>query len=319
MLTSEWPSTEHPEWVPFIVQEVKQLRENSIDVDVLPFRGGMRPQNYLRAWMKLRTKLRKQRYDLIHAQFGQSGLLALPTKPCPLVVTYRGSDLNGIVNKAGRQTTVGWLLRKVSQLVALYANSIILVSPKLAQFVSRKDYYLIPGGLDMEFFQPIPQDEARGTLGLTVNQRYVLFAGNRNNQIKRYGLAKTAVSLCNIERIELLVAEGVRPERMPLYMNAADALLLTSSNEGSPNVIKEALACNLPVVAVDVGDVRERLQDVDGCIICEDNGPETIAAALHAVLQRGKRVNGRATVQELDIRLTTLRIIEVYQRTLSNQ
>jgi glycosyltransferase involved in cell wall biosynthesis len=118
--------------------------------------------------------------------------------------------------------------------------------------------------------------------------------------------------------LELLVVENEPPDKMPLYMNAADVLLLTSSREGSPNVVKEALACNLPVVAVDVGDVRERLGQVDGCIVTADDHPQTIAAALQKVIQLGERVAGRDAVRHLDIRTTTRQIINVYHQALNH-
>src|SRR4051812_3149449 len=100
-------------------------------------------------------------------------------------------------------------------------------------------------------------------------------------------------------------------------MNAADCLILTSMIEGSPNVVKEALACDLPVVSVPVGDVHERLRGVEGCEVTADDRPETIAAALERVLRRGGRVEGRAAVRQLDERILTQRVIEVYRSVLA--
>jgi glycosyltransferase involved in cell wall biosynthesis len=319
MITSEWPTSEHPEWVPFLVREVDHLRKNLLQLDLLSFRGGMNPVNYLKAWKMVQYHLNKQNYDLIHAQFGQSGLLAILPKRRPLVVTFRGSDLNGIVGASGRMTLTGWLLRRLSQLVSLRAEEIILVSKGLASSLPRKEHHLIPTGIDLSLFKPLPQYEARQQLNLSPNSYYVLFAGGRNNPIKRYSLAQEAISVvvCH-QPLELLVVKNEPPDKMPLYMNAADVLLLTSSREGSPNVVIEALACNLPVVAVDVGDVRERLGQVDGCIVTADNHPQTIAAALQKVIQLGERVAGRDAVRHLDIRTTTRQIINVYHQALNH-
>ena len=110
--------------------------------------------------------------------------------------------------------------------------------------------------------------------------------------------------------------QSLRLRRMPLLMNACDALIFTSLQEGSPNAVKEALACNLPVVSVPVGDVAERLHGVAGCELCPDDRPETLAAALERVLKRGTRTASRETVAHLDERLIADRVIGVYMRAM---
>jgi glycosyltransferase involved in cell wall biosynthesis len=104
---------------------------------------------------------------------------------------------------------------------------------------------------------------------------------------------------------------------MPYLMNACDAMVFTSRQEGSPNVVKEALACNLPVVSVPVGDVPERLRGVEGCELCADDRPETIAAALERVLRRGGRCNGREAVTALSENLMAQRVIAIYRAALN--
>jgi teichuronic acid biosynthesis glycosyltransferase TuaC len=317
MITSEWPTPSHPEWAPFLVREVEALRRHGVQVDIFPFRGSMHLFNYMQAWRQLQAQLQQKTYHLIHAQFGQSGLLAFWPKKLPLVVSYRGSDLNGIVDAGGRMTVTGWLLRKVSQLVALRADQVILVSAALARHLPKHRYHVIPSGLDMALFRPMPCRDVRARLNLDPNRHYVLFAGGRHNPIKRYHLAKAAVARLVGETVELLVADGVAPRLMPDYMNAADVLLLTSTREGSPNVVKEALACNLPVVSVDVGDVRQRLAGIEGCFVVDNDRAETIATALRRVLQNRKPIAGRSAVRHLDLSLTTRQIIAVYEQALA--
>lgn len=315
LLTTSWPTPENPSAVPFLVREVESLRAAGVEIELFHFRGGLSPQNYMRARRQLRQHLRNNHYDLLHAQFGQSGLLALFPKPLPLVVTFQGSDINGIVGPDGRQTPRGLLLRLTSKIIARQADEIILVSAAMAQHLPHTSYHVIPGGLDLELFKPIPKSVARSALGLAGVGRYILFAASRTNPIKRYPLAREAIAL--VPGAQLLVAEGVTPDQIPLYMNAADALLLTSTREGSPNVVKEALACNLPVVSVDVGDVAVRLKPIDGCIVCEDDSPETIAAALNTTIQNPPSILGRESVQSISLSATAQKIISVYQRALS--
>jgi len=318
MVTSEWPTASNPHHVPFIVQQATFLRKAGIDLEIFPFRGGKRFDRYARAWRAVQKKIAQEKYDLVHAQWGQSGLLALPRR-LPFVVTFRGDDLEGIIGRNGKQTRQGAVLKWISWLVARAADQVIIVSESLAYALPRRDYHVIPSGLDLQMFCPAPQAEARRKLGLSLNRRYVLFAGAAGNPRKRYSLARQAVGLLRDEiDVELLVAENVLHEQIPDYMNASDALLLTSLHEGSPNVVKEALACNLPVITTDVGDVRERIKDISGCTVLPDDRPETIVTSLRAVLNNGKRINGRPAVMHLDENILTQKVINIYQKALIN-
>jgi teichuronic acid biosynthesis glycosyltransferase TuaC len=318
MITSEWPTSEHPEAVPFIVRSVEFLHRAGHDVDVFHFRGGRRPANYLRAWKQLRHRLNSKQYDLLHAQWGQSGLPAL-LNSLPLVVTFRGSDLEGIAGSGGRYTFAGLFLRLASQIVAHTADEIITVSERLARYLPRRPFHVIPSGIDLDLFQLLPAQEARVRLGLPENRYLVLFAANPQDPVKRHWLAQAALERIQGEdNIEMVVTKGVPHDMMPLYMNACDVLLLTSLHEGSPNVVKEALACDLPIVSTDVGDVRMRVGGIDGCAIVSDS-PDEIAAALSIVLRRNKRVDSRRTVTALDERVLTEQIIKVYQKALTKK
>ena len=319
MITSDWP--DHASWggtATFIPRQVEFLRGAGVDVDVFRFRGGGMPLRYAAAWFAVRRRIRGKRYDLIHAQFGQSGLLALP-KRLPLVVTFRGDDLEGVLsNTTGQLTARGRLLPALSRVVARRADATIVVSAHLGNFLDRgAQPHVIPSGLDFERFQLIPQAEARRHLGLPTEGRLVLFVGSPTSSRKRYDLARRAVDIAKRSSpLELVLGWGVPHQEIPYFMNACDALVFTSRQEGSPNVVKEALACNLPVVSVAVGDVPERLRDLAGCEVCADDEPETIAAALLRTLDRGARPAGRDRMRELDERLITERVIGVYRSVL---
>jgi teichuronic acid biosynthesis glycosyltransferase TuaC len=317
MVTSDWLWESWGGPAVFIARQAEFLRREGIHVDLFPFKGGRHPGNYAGAWREVRRRLRHGSYDLVHAQFGQSGLTALP-KQVPLVVTFRGDDLEGIIGEEGRYIPAGWLLRMLSRAVARRADAAIVVSAHMKRHLPPSvDAHVLPSGIDLDLFQPEPQDLARSRLGLPLARRLVAFVGNPDLARKRYSLAQRAVEIVNRSiPTQLLVGWG-RPHReIAALLNACDALVFTSMQEGSPNAVKEALACNLPVVSVPVGDVPLRLKGVKGCELCPDDQAATIAAALERVLRRGGRSEGRAAVQDLNECVLTERLIDIYRSVL---
>lgn len=318
MVTSEWPEPGVNVTSHFIKRQADFLAAAGIEITVFAFKGRKNPFNYLKNWVRLQAKLSRQRYDLVHAQFGQSGLLALP-KRLPLVVTFRGSDLLGSVSeRTGRHRPRG-VLQVLSRLVATRADAVIVVSEHMKRKLpSSIVSHVIPSGLDLRLFRPTDKRVARKQLGLPEDEKLVLFVGRPSQGRKRVHLAEKALEILNRSvPARLVVGWRVPHTDVPLYMSGCDALVFTSMQEGSPNVVKEALACNLPIVSVSVGDVETRLKGVDGCELCADDDPETIAAALKRVLLRGGRTNGRETVLALDEKITTEQLINIYQSVLA--
>jgi len=318
IITSEWSTHEHPAYDPFVVQQVEYLRRAGVEVEIFAFRGEKNPINYLRAWLKLRSLHDIERFNLIHAHFGQNGLLALRAR-LPLVVTFHGSELHGIVGSNGRYTMRGAILRLLSRYVARQATEIIMVSEHLTNYLpSRLPFQVIPCGVDFELFRPMPQLEARKQLGLPSGKLLVLFAAYSCRPVKRRYLAQEAVTLLKKEfDVDLVEIFDVPHKVVPLYMNACDALVITSKHKGSPTAVKEALACNLPIVSVKIGDVPQRIQEVDGCVVCDDDAPTTIAQGLAQVLRSRQRICGRNFIANLDERLNVQAIIKVYQTALA--
>src|SRR5437867_1751803 len=147
MITSEWPTPERPELVPFLVQRVEQLRKAGVDVEVFAFRGNKLPTNYLKAWLKLRRLYDIERFDVLDAQFGQSGLIALPAT-IPLVVTLHGSDLQGFAGSNGNYALAGVVLRLLSRYVVKRADEVIVVSEHLTKYLPRGlPFHVIPCGV----------------------------------------------------------------------------------------------------------------------------------------------------------------------------
>jgi teichuronic acid biosynthesis glycosyltransferase TuaC len=306
MITAGWPQPGQPQTTHFVKRQAEFVRKAGVTVDVFHFRGAKRAWNYARAWAQVRPRLDPARYDLVHAQFGQSGILALP-KRLPLVITLRGSDILGIVGADGRYTLTGRLSQAVARFALRRADAVVVVSEHMkAYFKTPAPITVLPSGLDFDLFRTIPRDEARASLGWALDRKMVLFAGNPDNPRKRYALAKAAVDLVSRTLpAQLVVAWGVPHDQIPLYMNACDAFVFTSMQEGSPNVVKEALACDLPVVSVHIGDTGERLRGIAGCELVEDERPEAIASALERVLRRG----GREAI--------TARLLDVYRGAIA--
>ncbi|MEO6360341.1 MAG: glycosyltransferase [Sphingomicrobium sp.] len=321
MITTNWPSPGRPRTSHFIKRQADFLQAAGVDVDVFHFNGRKNPWRYAKAWLAVRRKLRSTQYDLIHAQFGQSGLMALP-KRLPYVVTLRGSDILGIVSdQDGRQTLAGEMNRSLSRFVASKADAVIMVSAHMASHLGpTRSTFVIPSGIDFGLFQTMPRDQARAQLGLPADERLVLFVGNPEQKRKRLALAQAAVAILN-RRLpaRLIVAWGTPHTDIPKYMCAADALVFTSMQEGSPNVVKEALACDLPVVSVAVGDVEHRIGRVEGCELCRDETPEAIADSLEKVLRRSARVAGRVSVEHLCESAITEQVISVYRSVLASK
>ncbi len=315
IITSEWPTEDHPEWVPFLKHQVEDLRCLGHQVDVFNFRGNSNPIKYFLTWVKFHFMERKA-YDIFHAHWGQNGLICFPTKK-PVVITFHGSDLQGIVKPDGQYDRFrSFILRFASKISAKLSSRVILVSGILQKYlpqeINKTD--IIPCGIDLEKFSPIEKPEARLVLKLPLDKRIVLFPANPEFTVKRYYLAAEVVNLLKSDfDIELISLSSVPHDLVPYYMNASDVLLMTSRHEGSPMVIKEALACNLPIVSVNVGDVKERISSIPGCEICVTDNPEEIGEKLRLVLERDQKIDGRSQIVDISRIEIAKKIVSIYQ------
>lgn len=250
-------------FAPFITEQVDALRVAGCDVEYFGVTGkGIK--GYLRSFPALKTKIQEWTPDVIHAHYGLSGLLANMQRNVPVVTTYHGSDIN--LKK----------VRPFSRVSLLLSKHNIFVSRKTLSIINpRKRFSLIPCGVDLTDIQKTSKSEARERMNLASGKKYVLFPSAFDNQVKNYPLAKAVMSL--VSDAELLELKGYARGEVSLIMCAVDCLLMTSYSEGSPQVIKEAMACGLPIVSVDVGDVKEITAGIEGCYICSRN-PNTLAS-----------------------------------------
>jgi len=319
-VTSQWPTEKTPYHGPFIKAHIEALVKSGVEIDVYNYLGNWNPLYYIPVINHFHRRLRAKPYNLVYAFFGQCGLVAASQIRIPIVVKFGGSDLIGWKNRDGHEPFASYILRSASRISALRAASIIIVSSELAVHLPKRGYSVIPEGVDLDLFHPMEQEECRNTLGLPLERKLLLFAADPKRVIKRYELAKKATSIASdIQPVELMPVSNVPHKMMPIYMNACDLLLLTSQHEGSPNVVKEALACNLPVVSVDVGDVRERIGSAINCVVCESDDPNLIAEAILKVLNIGKTIDLRKLVLDLSVDQIAQRTIDVLNHTAESR
>jgi glycosyltransferase involved in cell wall biosynthesis len=286
-----WPTHAAPGTGAFVRAEVEALKRRGLDVVVIADCGPKAITAYPRLWRELRRFLKNHAVGVVHAHYGLTGWVARAQTAAPVVVTFHGTDLLGSRRmRAGVKARAGRFEQLTSRILARVIALPNAVSPKMLSLLP-SNATLIPAGIDEHIFRTQDKAEARDALRLSPDERIVLFVANPRHTGKQYWLAEAAVSELQAagSQASLRVVQGVPPVDVALWMAAADALLITSQSEGSPCVVREALACGLPVVSVDVGDVRSRLEAVPGCIITNSD-PAAIADALRRVLQADRRV-----------------------------
>jgi len=257
----------------------------------------------------LKTVLTNE-YDLIHVNSGLAAPYGLLQPGRPVVQTFWGSDLMG--------DYMGGRYSDVCRFCARRFDASIVRNEAMRQALGT-DARIIPAGVDMEKFKPLSKDETLAHVGWDPETKHVLFpydptkSYSKRTDRKNYDLASTVADRAADQiddPLELQTVSGVPHDEMLYYMNAADALLLTSKLEGSPNTVKEAMACNLPVVSTDVGDVRKRLQDVSPSAVCTTE--TELVDGLVNVLEAGERSNGRVHVEAVSWDRMAENIIQVY-------
>lgn len=312
-----WPTEADPSYGSFVKAQMESLRPLGVNFDVLFINGRESNWNYLRGVRQVRRQLRAKRYDLIHAHFGLSGWVARWQLRVPVVVSFMGDDVLGRPTRSGRITLAGHFLRISGLILAGLATSVIVKSRQMASKLRLPSAHIIPNGVDLNLFRPMEQELARKVLGLDPGKKFVLFPYGPNEARKRFDLIEAAVSLAReqVPTLELLVARGLPQEQIPIYMNAADVLVMASMLEGSPNAVKEAMATNLPVITVDVGDAAELIGPTAGCYLVPREAA-AIAEKIIEVCRRGERTNGRDWIRKLSMEAVAEQIVAVYAGTL---
>lgn len=288
---------------PFVKEQGDSLKEIGLDIDYFLIKGkGI--TGYLKNYFNLNRLIKTNTYDIIHAHYGLSGLLATFQSHVPVVITFHGSDVN--LNRTNFY--LSFLASRLSDANIFVHESL---SKKLSLYSDKAE--IIPCGVNLNLFKPIDKLASRDKLGLDHNYNYVLFSSSFNNKIKNAALAKLALS--NFENIILLEMKGYSREEVHLLMNAVDILIVTSHSETGPLVVKEALACNCPIISTDVGDVKELANGTKNCYIVEYDAKQ-IEQRIRDILSSNKKSDGRAAVKHLSLEKVATDVCSVYKRVL---
>jgi glycosyltransferase involved in cell wall biosynthesis len=317
IMTALYPKPENPAYGSFVRTQVEFLRHAGVDVEVLVLQGRFQKWQYASGIFQLRKLLSGNSIELVHTHYGYTGMVARTQWSVPIVATFHGDDLLGTVNERGHKTFASSLVVAAGRALAGCIDAAIVQSKEMAGRLPRGDVFIIPHEVDFQLFRPIEKQSARAALGLDPQKKYLLFAANPAIPVKRFSLAKAVADELyrRDSSTQLLTVYKEPQDRLALFMNACDALVFTSYQEGSPNIVKQAMACNLPIVSTDVGDVREIIANTQGCYICRPDLHEFLAC-LATVLRSGSRTNGRDNIRHLSGPAVARRIIEVYEHVL---
>ena len=291
-------------------------------------------KGYARNIKALRQLICKEHPDIVHAHYSTCGfLVSLALIPLCLSPSFRNgmnggfpktfiSILGSFPTKNLRYKVIRWFIQHVW-------NGALTKSERTR---SQLDLPLpvVPNGVNLDIFYPMETSACRQQVGFADGKKYVVWCSNPERPEKNWSLAKAAIELVQqeLQEVELVPVYNKTPQEVATYMNAADCMLLTSDSEGSPNVVKEAMACNCPIVTTDVGDVTERLTGLDNCYIVKDNDlrftdmqavAPLVAEALKNVLTKGEKTLGYQRIQKdgLAIDAIATRIVDIYNKLLN--
>lgn len=320
MVTGIYPTPERPQAGTFIKSQVDSLRAAGIDVEVLHPKLGPSLLRYSATAIQVFCKTLTKHFDIVHGHYGLWCLLARLQWTTPVIASYLGDDVLGTITANGTYSSKGSFVAAISHKLCYWVDAVIVKSEQMKQKISHSHHkiFVIPNGVNFSQFHPIPRSEVRTVLGWNQDRFYVLFGNNPNIPVKNFALAQASIEILRAKGfdVELVVATGLPHDTIVKYMNASNALILSSRAEGSPNVVKEAMACNIPVVATDVGDVASVIGHTEGCSVCKHNA-EDLASALQRALEQKDPTTGRQDIQHLDSATIARRVIAVYQQTIA--
>ena len=303
---------------PFLRAQADSLRAEGVEIVFFPVVG--KGLGYLRNVKPLRKTIRSTRPDVVHAHYALCGWVAVLARGRrPIVLSLMGDDAQGTFTGPDRRTLSSWFFIALTRLIQPFVDAIIYKSPDLGKALWRRRIgHLLPNGVRLEQFHA-DLDGAGKDLGFDRSKKHVLFLGDPSDLNKNVTLVRDAVKLLGRDDVELHTPHGTDHDTVVKLMNGADVLALCSFGEGSPNVIKEAMACNCPIVSVPAGDAECVIGETEGCFITGYE-PRSFAGGLERALAFNGRTRGRERIisLKLDAKSTARKLITIYQRTSRN-
>lgn len=311
--------------LPFVTEQGESLLSAGCEVDYFLVKG-----NYLSAVKPLKEKIREYQPDIVHAHFGLSAIVAELQSLVPVVTTFHNGE------------TLNWWVNLPSSLMSLRAKHVIYVAQHIRDlsYFKAKNYSIIPCGVPMEQMIITPKEEARKKLGWDEKKKYILFGGAFENKRKNFELLHDAVERIKTDpsyikhhtsNIECIEMRGLSRSECVLRMCAADLFALPSHSEGSPQALKEAMACNCPCIATDIADVKYLFGDEPGHWILrnprktherwdgDEKSLDEMTSLLREALSFSSRTHGRQRILDLELsnEQVAKRIIKIYEQILS--
>ena len=294
----------------WVLDQVAELQRLGVEIEVFSFPVGRK--EYAPATRRLRGKLRREFFDIVHAHYGLAGLVAAAAGAKPLLVTYHGTDV--------RHKTVGALSRRLARRTALNACvSRALFEPEddrpgLPLFPGRSA--VLPCGPDLRRFEPMPRGEARKRLGLPTDEGFLFFPANPERPEKRHDRAAELARACDAG---LITGGHIEPEAMPLWLNAASVVLVTSEYEGFGMAALEALSCQVPVLSTPVGIAPFVLSGVNGCLAEPFDLGRWKAVAVEHLAHLDPRVAGAERAATFSAERMAARVLVAYEEVLEGR
>ena len=291
---------------PIILSQANSLINEGHFVDHFTIKGkGI--LGYLKNRTKLRHILKSKSYDIIHAHYSKSAFLASLSTSNKIVVSLMGSD---VLEK--------WYFKYVNYFFYILSwKHVIVKSKEMALSSIGIPVSIVPNGVNFNIFKPIEKEEALSRVGWDKNKIHILFCSNQNRPEKNYNLASDAYNLINDNRVVLHCLDNINHSEIPYYLNASNLVLMTSLWEGSPNIIKESMACNTPIVSTDVGDVKNIISNTEGCYIAKFNKQDVYNCINKAILFNSK-TKGRDNITHLKDSVIANQIINIYNKVVIN-
>ena len=296
--------------MPFIIEQGEAIRQNGVEVDYFAVEGNVF-LSYFTARKALIKKVKEFKPDLIHAHYGLSGITAVLQSKVPVVTTFHNGE------------TLSFSSNILSSLFSLRTKFMVYVAQHiydLAYLKRKKNYVILPCGVDLHECVITEKEVARKELNFSPDKKYILFGGAFANLRKNYPLLKEGIDLLKRDDIEVLEMKGLSRLQISKILSACDLFALPTKSEGSPQALKEAMACNCPIIATDVADIKHLLGNLDGHYLCSFD-PKDVADKVEKALTFTGRTKGRERIIDLGLTndLVAKKLVEIYKQVLNKK